>query len=157
MLFQCDIWMICDEACNLIWINTKFVKFRCGIATEMGFACGMVRWKLGSFWGVVMWKHCQGTWWQVCYFGYVGWQLKSICWGVGWVSAFDSSALHVVCDDLWRWFKWSKKWILIDWWIEKSWKFLLTDHKFLLMVVWQTHDYLGCVFVDQSYLNFLEM
>ncbi len=48
MLFQCDIWMICDETCNLLWINTKFVKFQCSIATQMGFVCSMVRWNFGS-------------------------------------------------------------------------------------------------------------
>ncbi len=73
MLFQCDICLICEEACDLPWMNTKFMTFRCGIVTWLGFAWSMVRWKLGSFWGVTRWKHCEGAWWQVCYFGYVGW------------------------------------------------------------------------------------
>ena len=40
-----------------------------------------------------------------------------LCWmivkeymlGIGWMSAFDSSAFHAVHDDLWRWVKWAKK------------------------------------------------
>ncbi len=77
MYFQFDSGMICDEVCALLQIITKFVIFWCGIATQMGFACSMVRWKLGSFWGVVLWKQCWGAWWQVCFFDYVGWKLNS--------------------------------------------------------------------------------
>ncbi len=151
MLFLCDIWMICDGACDLLWINTRFVKFWCGIATWMGFSWSMVRWKLGSFWGVVKWKHCLGAWWLVCFFSYVAWKLKSTSWGVGWLSAFDLRAFHVVCDELQRWLKWAQKWILMDWWVVKSWKFFLTDHEILLVVVWQSHyNYLGgiCLQID---------
>ncbi len=39
----------------------------------------------------------------------------------------------------------------MNWWVVKSWKFFLTDCKFLLMVVWQTHyDYLRgvCLRID---------
>ncbi len=66
-------WFVIYKACNLLRINTRFVKFGHGIATWIGFAWSMVRGKLGSFWGVMKWKQCQGTWWQVHYFGYVGW------------------------------------------------------------------------------------
>ncbi len=29
--------MICDEACDLLQINTKFVKFQCGIVHKWDF------------------------------------------------------------------------------------------------------------------------
>ncbi len=36
------------------------------------------------------------------------------------------------------------KWILLDWWVVNSWKFLSTDRKFLVMVVWQSiYDFFG--------------
>ncbi len=86
MLFQCVIWMTGDGACHLLWINTKFVKFRYGIATWMGFLWSMVRWKFGSIWGVVKWKHCLGTWWQVCFFGLLHDSWRVHVWVlVGWV------------------------------------------------------------------------
>ncbi len=34
--------MICDGACDLLQINTKFVKFQCGIVIQMGFLWSMV-------------------------------------------------------------------------------------------------------------------
>ncbi len=114
--------------------------------------------KNGTIWGVKCKKHCQGTWWQVCYFSFVGWYLKSTCWGAGWTSAFNLSAFHEVCNDLWRWFKRSKIWIMLDWWVWKKWIICINAEwnpvscslaKSLPLPWW-------CSFTDQLSLNFLE-
>ncbi len=49
--------MICDEACDLLQINTKFVKFWCGIAHN---------WDLHVAWSDENWDHfevslCENT------------------------------------------------------------------------------------------------
>ena len=47
MHFQCDFWN--DEACDLLQINTKFVRFQCGIV--------IYEWDLLVAWSDKNWDH----------------------------------------------------------------------------------------------------
>ncbi len=136
--------MICDEACDLLWINTKFVKFQCGIVIWMEFSWSIVRYKIGiilrchemktlfrcMMTGMFLWLCCMkveeyilGCWmdecvWLKCVPCSVWWPLKMA--QMGWKVDFDGL---MGCE---------------------KFELLSMDYEFLSMVVWQSlYDYFG--------------
>ncbi len=133
-----------------MWFALDKYQIWCGIVTWLGFLYGMVRWKLGSFWGVMKWKHCwvhDDRWvtlvvlddsWKVLAGVLDGWVHLTQVHLMWWVMTSEDG-LNGLKNGFW----WTDG-------LKKSWKCLSMHHKILLVTARLSHNTALVMFICKS-------